>query len=1093
MFLPMYSTVHAGTTGKITGQVTDREGNPLPGASVVIKGTRRGTEADEEGFYVLLSVEPGLHTLVASMVGFRSEPKEGVVVSSDFTTNASFELKEEALELGEVVVTAERGRGGWGMLGVRGDAPPVEPDRTTTIYRVTDSDTKASPNVRSILGFIELQPGVTLDAGGNTLTVRAGDPEDVAYYIDGVPVPSTDHIETRVYRNFNRTAIQELTVVTGGLDAEYGNAQGGIVRVVSQEGGQTYRGLMDYEFAPPGKKHWGKNVYDSPIHRGNARWDDPDWVGETVTLPDGRVAQAHRRLDYTGVSGHFVEGSLSGPLARDMGFLAGGKWRRQPSVFPGPHLTTPFNINLSLKLTYRASQKVKLNLGGWYDRRKGAFRGNTSEGMLDLREDGKNLFLADPDPAGTFYDTDYMFYGAVTHLLSPNTFYEIRVSLSASKRDTAGVRLPPGAAHISEAVSGDPVRDKMAYYTVYRDVVDWERFSRNRLTVKADLSRQFNRKHFLKTGFEMIRYSNRYQQYSSAGPDLRFVGWYARTYKDTDFFPDQHNKGVNPLQLGVYAQDKIEMDGMVMNAGVRLDFLFQNTCVTDIAYYGPLSPMWNSMTRNRHAPTVRAPTFRSFSPRLGIAHPVTEQSVLRFFYGRFTQLPGFKHLYFNSWHSTVPQDSDLNANGAIDSAERWNTFSSVGTSAISPSSSTHHNPYLPSEETTSFELGLDWNFVRDYVLGITAYYKHSDNQMTTVQKVWDEAGASVATPGVVVISVPGVFRDARGFELNVKKRFSQMLAFSFALNLQWADEGSGAPMYWVSVYDSLFVANGHFWVQYDVDPATGAEIPVPLREMAVREGKAPEYYTQHFGLAAANDVREYLVVLVRGEGYFTVVPWASHFATGGSFQQITGRLLYTGRDGEFWERVNSTAGHPGGGEGEIYVLSAVQAVRDLAPSSLDRRAFGSLTLLLATPARFGPLNGRVLGNVRANLIYRFYTGTPFDYERTGPIGIVASTRHGPMHTRTDLHLEKRLPLSARVELALGVEVYNLFNQRDVRSVSPEQGRDIDYSGKRWQLWGIEGFDPLPSASGPAAYSEINDINNYWDQPREFRFGLQMRW
>ena len=83
---------HAGTTGKIAGQVTDTEGNPLSSANVVIEGTRRGISTDEEGFYFLLSVEPGLHTLVASMIGHRGHTREGVVVSSDFTTNASFGL-----------------------------------------------------------------------------------------------------------------------------------------------------------------------------------------------------------------------------------------------------------------------------------------------------------------------------------------------------------------------------------------------------------------------------------------------------------------------------------------------------------------------------------------------------------------------------------------------------------------------------------------------------------------------------------------------------------------------------------------------------------------------------------------------------------------------------------------------------------------------------------------------------------------------------------------------------------------------------------------------------------------------------------------
>lgn len=50
--------VFAGTTGKLTGQVTDEQGLPLPGASVVIEGTKRGSVTDEEGVFLILSIEP---------------------------------------------------------------------------------------------------------------------------------------------------------------------------------------------------------------------------------------------------------------------------------------------------------------------------------------------------------------------------------------------------------------------------------------------------------------------------------------------------------------------------------------------------------------------------------------------------------------------------------------------------------------------------------------------------------------------------------------------------------------------------------------------------------------------------------------------------------------------------------------------------------------------------------------------------------------------------------------------------------------------------------------------------------------------------
>ena len=158
-----------------------------------------------------------------------------------------------------------------------------------------------------------------------------------------------------------------MTVITGGMEAEYGNAQAGVVSFVTREGGQSYSGLVDYQFQPSGQKHWGANVYDSAIHRGSNAWDNPDWIGETVTLPDGSTVPAHQRKDYTGTIGHFIEGNLSGPLSESFTFFASSKYNRQASTFPSPNLATPFNTNSNLKLSYTASPTVKVRAGGFYD------------------------------------------------------------------------------------------------------------------------------------------------------------------------------------------------------------------------------------------------------------------------------------------------------------------------------------------------------------------------------------------------------------------------------------------------------------------------------------------------------------------------------------------------------------------------------------------------------------------------------------------------------------------------------------------------------------------------------------------------------
>ena len=333
---------------------------------------------------------------------------------------------------------------------------------------------------------------------------------------------------------------------------------------------------------------------------------------------------------------------------------------------------------------------------------------------LNLRDGPNNLFMSNRSPAGGFTDTDVLIYGGITHLLSPRTFYEVRVSGSVSRRDTSSVRLLAGINHISEAVSTFPIKDREGIYSVYREMAHFERFYRNRLMLKADLSSQINRRHFLKTGLELIRYNTWYQLYASDHPQHRYVGWYGKTYEDTDFFPGQQNQGVNPVQFGAYLQDKIELNGIVINAGIRYDVLFPNARVTDAyGFFDLNTPMWTSMSRSRKAPTVQGEKIVSWSGRMGVSHPMGERSVIRFFFGKSTQFPALGFLYLNSWTSEEAKDLDRNENGVIDSGERWNAFDDSGV---------HHSQRLPPEQTIAFEVGVDWNFAADYVLNLTTYY-----------------------------------------------------------------------------------------------------------------------------------------------------------------------------------------------------------------------------------------------------------------------------------------------------------------------------------------------------------------------------------
>lgn len=1057
-------SIHAQTTGKINGTVRDAQtGESLPGANVVIDGTQRGATADANGYFVILLVEPGTYSMTASLVGYDAQRKTGVVVQSDYTSGIDFSLREALMELGEMVVVAER--------------PPVEPDKTTSKYVMSAEDMGAISLVRDMGDFIELQAGVSINETGSDILIRGGAAKDVMYMIDGIRMVSTDHGRgTRVFRDVNRLSVQELTVITGGYGAEYGNARGGVVSIVTRDGGNVYHGQGDYQFVPPGQKHWGKNAYESPIFGGKMRWDDPEWVVQQAEIPIDRdgdgindVVQAFRRQPYTEKTGHRLEGNLSGPLTRKAHFFASSRWRKSASVFPAVDLTTPFNINNTFKLTLGISPVLKTQVGGVYDRRKFTGGGPTL----------KDPFLVNTWGRATV--TDQLGYASVTHALSPRTFYEVRLAYSQSKRSESD----PRVSMIGERITLDG-------FTVYYDQPNWQRYAYNRLIFKADLSSQVNKQNFVKAGFEVTRYDNWFQQFYFSGPNQRNVHWYANRFDTIDLLPGQSNKGMNPVELGVYVSDKIEFEGMIINAGLRWEIFWQNTWLKQGNLIYP-STMYNGLTRGRWAPEARYGALKSFQPRFGASHPITEKSLARFFFGQYRQRPDFQDLFGHHHRSSQGRDADLNRDGQISPEEQFNNFLAVRVG----------NPTMVPEETTMFEMGMDWNFVSDYVVALTAFYK-SEFFVTYGEHYWYDVNVANTTPTAPYSN--GQFRDTRGIELSLRKRFSNMFAFNLAYNMQWSEQGRHGTVGRYAYPDSMFVVNGHYFVDWNVDPLTGAESPRSLQEKAIAEGRDPDFYVIRYAQAWQNanynftrssenrtPFEEQQTAEVAARSW---TPLYGVYAADG-FKQSADRDLdtsvYSDKDREFWERANAMPGYPGQGEGNMLIRHSTRS-SERQPVSVDRRNFGSMTFLFATPADYGPLDGKALGNLRMNLVYRMYTGTRFAYT----VGNVTGFRYGPLHTLTDLNAERVFGNPSRANVTLAVEVYNLFNQRDPRDRAPALSggtNSIDFNTEEYQKYGITGLRPThPSiAALNLTAGELNDVANSWNQPREMKFSIQYRW
>ena len=243
----MYSCAHGATTGRVAGTVAAADGTPLPGAGVTVAGTRLGATTDANGRYFILQVPPGEHSLSAQLIGYRTMTITGVRVSADLTTEAAFRLHEEAIEVEAMVVTAQR--------------EAIDADVTSSQI-IVDAQSVSEMPVAKMLNLLSYEPGVTVNEN-NELNIRGGGPSEIQFQVDGMA--RTDAITNTGQAQLNQVLVAEVTVLTGGFNAEYGNVRSGVVNAVLRDGSEGGRlpniqGAINY--APAQQKHFGPGAYD---------------------------------------------------------------------------------------------------------------------------------------------------------------------------------------------------------------------------------------------------------------------------------------------------------------------------------------------------------------------------------------------------------------------------------------------------------------------------------------------------------------------------------------------------------------------------------------------------------------------------------------------------------------------------------------------------------------------------------------------------------------------------------------------------------------------------------------------------------------
>lgn len=212
--------IFAGTllaqNGKLSGKVTDKESKePVPFATVkVLQGTvmKGGATADFDGKYMVSPLTPGTYDVEFSSIGYKKRTVKGVVINFETTTNLPMQLLSESSTLEEVVVTTYK-------------VPLIDKDNTSTGTKLTDKDIEKLPT-RDINAVLTTTAGVFSNDDGGDLNIRGNRGGDNAVFINGIRQFGTSLPPVE--------AIAELSVITGGVPAQYGDALGGIISITTK-------------------------------------------------------------------------------------------------------------------------------------------------------------------------------------------------------------------------------------------------------------------------------------------------------------------------------------------------------------------------------------------------------------------------------------------------------------------------------------------------------------------------------------------------------------------------------------------------------------------------------------------------------------------------------------------------------------------------------------------------------------------------------------------------------------------------------------------------------------------------------------------
>jgi hypothetical protein len=490
-------------------------------------------------------------------------------------------------------------------------------------YKLIDSgETSKMRAINTTAEAIATQAGVA--QLGDQLFVRGGRATEVKTVVDGMPVSDSFAGSSGTGTlDIALTSQEGINLITGGFDAEYGNAQSGIVEIATKEGGDRYEGQLKFltdDFGAPDRTYFN---YDNiafglggPVPFAGDAWSfyaSGEGVFQDTYLKTLEQRPA-RRL-------YFNDTQIAS--FRD----------RQEHAMRG-----------QAKLTYRLPGAKKLSAeylfsttnNDWYHHsfsRVGYWSEAEQQWWfmpLPDRPDGTSSYTYYNGPAhvSARKSENDQYKMVYTHPLSNDSYLKFRGSLfrTVYNEKVGGKRPEQYVSFTGNDQERDPAN---LFYAITGDYPIWEERQSDQWTLRGDYQNKLKGgTHELKSGFTL--------DYYDLNKDSRQYPTEARPFGN---FPNIYTE--NAFGGMMYVQDRLRYKrSMVLNAGLRFDFFDPGVDAVRVS--------------NQRVLALQKPTSglsflerwkAQISPRVGMSYPISDKDVLHFHYGRFFQLPDLEFLY----------------------------------------------------------------------------------------------------------------------------------------------------------------------------------------------------------------------------------------------------------------------------------------------------------------------------------------------------------------------------------------------------------------------------------------------------------------